>query len=171
MSEFAAFVSNLTNVVIWLLLGPLFAVILFHLGEKRWGTGPTWAFLGFCFNVFALLAFLLLAGYESNTYHSTHVLESQRVRKLMKAASGLPSQQQRLETGEDVQSSDPYIDELLAAHRQADALAYARERRAAAFRTGDQPREALYSRYAAEIEARDAELNAKLDELKRENKA
>lgn len=167
MSDFAATVSNVTNIVIWLLVGPAFALLLFHLAERRWGNGPTWAWLGMFFNVFALLAYLLLAGYESNAHHSSGVLETQRVRKLMDAANGLRSQQRSV-VDPAAADSDPYIEELLSAHRPADALVYARERLHAAFSTGDHSREELYSRYVADIVTRDAELHARLEELKRD---
>jgi hypothetical protein len=173
MTEFTAFVTNITNIAIWLLIGPLFAVILFHLAERRWGTGPTWAFLGFCFNIFALLAYLLLAGYESNSHYSSGILESQRVTKLLHATRDFDSQKQRAGTAvQDEQpalSTDPYIDELLASHRQAEALDYARERLRVAFQTGDSGRETLYGRYVSDIAERDAQLQSQLESLKRES--
>lgn len=174
MNDLTSFVSNVTNIAIWLLVGPLFAVILFHLGEKRWGNGPTWAWLGMFFNVFALLLFLLLAGYETSEARSTGSLEAQRVRKLMQATAHLGSQQRQVANLEDgshlvAGSTDPVVEQLLAGQHPADALAYARERYAVAFQTGDQQREELYGRYIAQIVEQDEQLRAKLAELQRES--
>lgn len=173
MNELANHLTNITNLFIWLLIGPLFGVILFHLGEKRWGNGPTWAWLGILFNVFALLYYLLLAGYESNESRSTGALEAQRVRKLLDATRDWKGQQRTTGFQDDgalagLSGGDAYVDELLAAHRQADALSYARERYNVAFQTGDRAREEIYGRYVAEIVERDEQLRAKLAELQRE---
>jgi hypothetical protein len=173
MYEFGNFISNATNIAIWVLVGPLFAVILFHLGEKRWGNGPTWAWLGMFFNVFALLLFLLLAGYETSEARSTGMVEARRIRQVMKATRGLVQQERQASLIEDgshitVGDSDPWVEELLADHRPAEALTYARERYNVAFQTGDRAREALYGRYVADIVAQDEQLRARLAELQRE---
>lgn len=176
MGDITAFVSNATNIAIWLLLGPIFAVLLFHMGEKRWGTGPTWAWLGMFFNVFALLYYLLLAGYEANESHSGGGLEAQRVRKLMHATRDLPSRQRNVqmiaESGQLAEGArDVRIDELLAEHELADALSLARERYAVAFQVGDSAREALYGRYVEQITAQDEARRAALAGLNRNDAA
>ena len=173
MNELTSYLTNLTNIAIWILIGPLFGVILFHLGEKRWGNGPTWAWLGLLFNVFALLYYLLLAGYESNESRSTGALEAQRVRKLLDATRDWKGQQKLEGTveGAGATGKDPYIDDLLAAHRPADALSYARERYNVAFQTGDRASEEVYGGYVARIVEQDEQLRAKLAELQQEHQA
>ena len=81
-------ISTIGYIFMWLLVGPIFALMLFYFGEKRWGNGPTWAWIGMFFNVFGLLVFLLLAGYETSEARSTGAIESQRMRRLVQATKG-----------------------------------------------------------------------------------
>jgi hypothetical protein len=61
--------------------------------------------------------------------------------------------------------TDEKIEALLADHQPAEALAYARERRAVAFQLGDTSREELYQRYIDEIEQEDAARRARLADI------
>lgn len=167
MGELIRSISLLGYLGIWLMVGPIFALMLSHFGEKRWGNGPTWAWLGMFFNVFALLFFLLLAGYETSEARSTGALEVKRMRALVHATKGLHSFERNLidNPNMEVQAKlerDDKVESLLAEHMPAEALAYARERRAVAFQLGDHDREQLYQGYIDAIETEDNERRANL---------
>jgi hypothetical protein len=170
MGEVIGSITIMGYVALWIMLGPICAVLLNYLGEKRWGNGPTWAWLGLLFNIFAVLLFLLLAGYETSEARSIGAMETKRVRQVVRATSSFHSFERKLVDNPEVEVApeierDEKVEQLLADHLPAEALTYAKERRAVAFQLGDHGRESLYQRYIDEIEQEDSARRARLAQI------
>jgi hypothetical protein len=169
MHDLVSAVTNVSYIAVWVLMGPPCAVLLFHMGEKRWGNGPTWAFLGFCFNIFALIMYGLLAGYESNEASSIGAYESQRVQKVVRAIKGDNAFARNLLHNTELNPRQPLEDRklrhLLDSHHVAEALSHARERYHVAFQAGDGAAETYYRDHIDRIETEDASRRANIASL------
>jgi hypothetical protein len=97
-------------------------------------------------------------------------MEAQRMRKLIRESGRYRSFERQLVDNPELEvleklERDDKVESLLADHMPAEALAYAKERRAVAFQLGDHHREELYQRYIDEIEREDAERRARLAQI------
>lgn len=127
---------------------------LYHLGERRFGTGTTWAVAAFVFGIFALIAFGLIVFYDASFQRAKEVEERGRIKRFMEEYQKLRETEEESRTSQasaDVRF-DLNIDRLLAGRNFSAAREYALDQLRTAHEQGNKIQEEKYRLYIERID-------------------
>lgn len=125
------------------------AIALYHLAERRLGTGATWAFIGLLFSVFGLLVFFLYIFWAESMERIRERGEFRRIDQFMQARRKEAQSMDHLEHSAHV---DHYLDELVNTRQFEAARAHVGEKLRQAHEQGDKPSEEACRRMLEELE-------------------
>lgn len=128
-------------------------IALYHLGDRRFGTGTTWAVAAFVFGIFALIAFGLIVFYDASVQRAKEVEERGRIKRFMAEyqKSREAEQEPSADHAREDARFDSNIDRLLASGNRRAARDYALDQLRTAHEQGDKTQEDKYRLYLERI--------------------
>lgn len=129
----------------------LIAIALYHMAERRFGTGTTWAVLGMALGPLGLVLFFGYFFWAEGLARIKERSESQRLDKYLKSQAQENGSQHRLAHSAGV---DHYLDELLRNNQWDHAEQHIAEKIRQAHEMGDKQNEAIYREQREHVERR-----------------